>query len=45
MPGFFENRVIKDTLSCKHSFYYLAIKNSQIRPKADREPISDAGHY
>ena len=44
MPGFFENRVTKDTLSCKDSFYYLAIKNSQIRPKADRKPISDAGH-
>ena len=28
---FFENRVSKD----KDSFYYLAIKNNKIRPKAD----------
>ena len=28
---FFENRVSKD----KDSFYFLAIKNNKIRPKAD----------
>ena len=29
----FENRVSKD----KDSFYYLAIKNNKIRPKADKK--------
>ena len=29
----FENRVSKD----KYSFYYLAIKNNKIRPKADKK--------
>ena len=37
---FFENRVGKN----KDSFYYLAIKNNKIRPKADWKRISDAGH-
>ena len=36
----FENRVSKD----KDSFYYLAIKNNKIRPKADLKPTSEAGH-
>ena len=37
----FENRVSNNN----DSFYYLAIKNNTIRPKAEEKPISDAGQY